>query len=243
MRIDNEWSAYADVIGLAASRSHFRRTHVRKFESSICAGADSRTSRTDSGNRLVLQCNKFMQRLRKDYKFAELMLRMCDHAYARLLPTWSGLQRPEDFLMAPIVTHNKPYENERLSRLNTCFAELPHLNNRRWCDVFTLRDLDMVAQMMLYHAGDIIVSLLHMVGVSTVCLEVVTTLYILQWWRNMPDNSFKSACIELYNNYPVDFHIYTLPAVSNLSSRSVKIMTIDDRCAVAQVKLFVSVTV
>lgn len=238
MRIDNEWSAYANVIGLAANES---RTFVeRMYGSSKALSAQALTAvqaEQTQAIELVLQCNKFMQRLRKDYKFAELMLRMCDHAHTHVVcQTWSGLQRPEDFLMAPIVTQNKPYENERLSRLNTCFAELPHLNNRRWCDVFTLRDLDMVAQMMLYHAGDIIVSLLHMVGVSTACLEVVTTLYIHSEWRNMPDNSFKSACIELYNNYPVDFHIihYLLSRICHHDQ--FKIMTIDDRCAVAQVK-------
>jgi len=162
---------------------------------------------------------------------------MCNHAHTFVVcPTWSGSQLPEDFLMAPINRDNIPYEDERLCRFNSCFNNLSHLNDRRWCDVFNLEYVDAVAQVMLYYSGDIVIPLLHMLGVSPQAHEAVTTLYTNSEWRNMPDNSFKSACIELYKFFPVDFHVIHYLLIRICHHDQFKIMTLDERSAIAQVK-------
>ena len=238
MRIDSEWTAYTNVVLLAADES---RSFTEKMYGSVVPHAANELVAIQSEQiqaiELVLQCNKSMQRLRKDYLFAELMLRMCNHAHTFVVcPTWSGSQRPEDFLLAPINRENVPYEDERLSRLNSCFKNLSHLNDRRWSDVFSLEYVDAVAQVMLYYSGDIVIPLLHMLGVSPEAHEAVTKLYTNSEWRNMPDNSFKSACIELYNFFPVDFHVIHYLLIRICHHDQFKIMTLDERSAVAQVK-------
>ena len=238
MRVDSEWTAYTNVVGLAANES---RSFIEKMYGSATPLTATQLVSIQAEQiqaiELVLQCNKSMQRLRKDYMFAELMLRMCNHAHTFVVcPTWSGSQRPEDFLLAPLERNNNPYEDERLHRLNACFASLAHLDNRRWCDVFSLEYVDAVAQVMLFHAGDVVIPLLHMLGVSPEAHEAVTTLYTNSEWRNMPDNSFKSACIELYNLFPVDFHVIHYLLIRIVHYDQFKIMTLDERSAIAQVK-------
>jgi len=239
MRIDAEWTAYTNVVGLAAneSRSHLHRMyrqrvahHARDLEfEHMCAMRDVE---------LAHACNKSVQRLRKDYKFAELMHRMCKHAHTKevVCETWSGLQSPEDFLEAPLHRANMPFLDPRLRRMNDCFAPLAHLGNRRWCEVFTLAQVDGVAQTMLNKAGDIVVSMLHLIGVSPACLTAVLELYVNSELRNMPDNSFKAACIQLYLMFPVDFHIihYLLRRICHHDK--FRIALLDDNTARAQVR-------
>jgi len=239
MRVDSEWSAYAGVVALAAdqSRLHLQEMYAhRHIAASRDLAAELRAAMRDI--ELVQHCNKSVQRLRKDYKFAELMCRMCNHAHTQnvVAQTWSGLQAPEDFLEAPLRRNGELYTDERLQRMNACFAPLPHLGNRRWCDVFTLEQLDAVAQVMLHKAGDLVVSMLHLVGVSPDCHRAVCDLYVNSELRNMPDNSFKMACIELYKLFPVDFHIISYLLRRIVHHDLFRTMVLDDRAAVAQVR-------
>lgn len=237
MRIDSEWMAYTNVVGLAADES-------RKFTDQMYASRNvtpaelvAKQTLQMQAIELAQQCNKSVQRLRKDYMFAELMCRMCNHARTKIIcETWSGPQMPEDFLMAPRVRNYRPFEDKRLANMNACFAKLDNLGGRVWCDVFTLEYVDAVAQVMLNQTNDLVVSLLHLIGVSPGCYAAVQDLHRNSELRNMPDNSFKAACIELHSLFPVDFHVihYLLRRICHHDQ--FRVMQLDQRVAIAQIK-------
>lgn len=238
MRVDNEWTAYSNVVGLAADES--RIYTERMYASRTPLSAQELTQIQEKqiyAIELVQQCNKSVQRLRKDYMFAELMLRMCNHAHTGMIcQTWSGPQRPEDYLMAPVNRNFERFTDERLKRMNACFEPLPHLGNKMWCEVFSLEYLDAVARAMLQHAGDIVISLLPLIGVSPQCFKAVQDLHRNSELRNMPDNSFKSACTKLCQLFPVDFHIIHCLLLRINSHDQFRVIVLDEKTAIAQVK-------
>lgn len=238
MRVDSEWTPFVNVVRLAAneSRAYTERMYSNKqvLTTTSLMALQSQQMRAIE---LVQQCNKSVQRLRKDYMFAELMLRMCDHAHTNLIcQTWSGPQKPEDFLLAPIYRSNEPFDDERLTCMNACFARLSHLKDRMWCDVFKLDYVDAVAQVMLQFSGDIVISLLHLIGVSPECCTAIQDLHRNSELRNMPDNSFKSACITLSQVFPVDFHVVHYLLGRIVHHDKFKVMVLDERTAIAQTR-------
>ena len=238
MRVDSEWAAYSNVVGLAADESRIftERMYETRVPLSTAALLQLQEQQIWSIE-LAQQCNKSVQRLRKDYMFAELMLRMCNHAHTNVIcQTWSGPQRPEDYLVAPLNRNYERFEDARLARMNKCFDRLEHLNGKVWCEVFSLDYLDAVARAMLHNCGDLVVSLLPLVGVSPQCFRAVQDLHRNSELRNMPDNSFKSACIKLCELFPVDFHIIHCLLLRICAHDQFRVLVLDERSAIAQVK-------
>ena len=242
LRLDSEWTPFTRVVALAANES---RRHMHRMYTSQAAGGAPMTPKSLATQQqaqmaaieLVYQANKSVQRLRKEFMFASLMVRMCNHAHSQIVcQTWSGPQQSEDFLVAPALRDGVEFDDERLERMNVCFQSLPHLGHRRWCDVFTIEYVDAVARVMLNKAGDLVVGLLPMVGVSPGCVAAVQDLHRHSELRNMPDNSLKAACTELARLFPVDFHVIHCLLQRIVRHDQFRVMPLDDRTAIAQIR-------
>ena len=238
MRVDNEHTAYGNVVRLAADES--RAFTQQMFASRVALSAAELAQLAQQQTWAIMlaqQCNKSVQRLRKDYLFAELLCRWFNFAQSNIVcETWSGAQQPESYLMAPRERNYEPFQDKRLERMNVCFAPLAHLGGRRWCDVFSVEFVDATAQAMLHHAGDVVFAMLHLVGVSPACHTVLRDLQRKSVIYGMPDNSLKAACVELCKLFPVDFHIVHLLLRRICFHDQFAVMVMDERAAVAQTK-------
>lgn len=232
----SEWAPYRDTMFETADDAR------RALDRIYVAGAKITPESLRKGiNKLTndvlraQQCNKTVQRLRKDYRVYELILRSVNHAHNGMVvcKTWTGCQQPEDYLLAPVQRRGELYADKRLKRMNACFAPLEHLDGRRWCDVYTLRQVRAVAEASL-ELGDICVSLLATVGMSPQCVEVLREMICNSEMRNMPDNSVKKIFMDIYRQHPVDFHL--LHYFLNCMQRQdmVRVVSLDFRTAAAQ---------
>jgi len=86
LRADSEWTTYADVVRLAADESRAFTQRMFASPTPLSAAALSALQRAQLHTiEVVQQCNRSVQRLRKDYLYAELMCRMCRHAHTKRL--------------------------------------------------------------------------------------------------------------------------------------------------------------
>lgn len=207
--LHSQWHAYREVALMAAddARRHVDMMYDAQSDLSPAALQEI-TDRMTDAVLLAQQCNKTVQRLRKDYRLSDLLLRMISHAHNKVVvcQQWTGCQRPEDFLLAPLLRNGEQFEDRRLERMNACFAPLEHLGGKRWCDVYTLAHVKAVAEVCL-ELGDIITQLLPSIGMSPGCHAAIQEMQCSSEMRNMPDNSFKDLFKKIYAAYPVDFHL------------------------------------
>ena len=180
---------------------------------------------------LMHDCNKpSMRRLYKSLVFNEhLLLKLGRyHSCGRkdkngvvinpplVLERWTGYQQPQDFLVAPLLRDTNDPEVRGCSEIApgefadvmfTCGAAQSHLGGARWADVFTLEQVKAVAEFSARFYGDIVPSLLALVGISPSGLELVHAMHFNSEVRDMPDNKLFAHCIQLHQHSPVDFHL------------------------------------
>jgi hypothetical protein len=167
---------------------------------------------------LMHDCNKpTMRRLYKSpYMFEQMLSKM--HRYHRkeiVVWQWTGCQQPEDFLMAPLLRDrgdaNAFPTNHGVSataRFYACDERLPHLGGKRWCDVYTLENVNRVAQFCVRNlGGDLVPSMLFTVGMSPHASELLEKLHFNSTVRDLPDNKLMKECRNIGSKHMTDFHL------------------------------------
>ena len=244
----NQWSAYVDVMKVASndSRRFFDSIYVRDAP----MNADSMNSTLlcmSNALLMTIQCNKTVQRLSKDYRLSDLLLRVANHAQGTVLcKQWTGPQRPEDYLMAPVWRDDVPYAEKQLTRMNVGFERLAHLGDRRWCDVYTLEHVGALAQLNS-EMGDIVTQTLPLIGISPEFHQIIMDMQCNSQLRSMPDNFMntvfsgnpkkpETVVKALCNRFPVDFHVLHYFLQCMHSHNSIYSNNLDCSTAVAQAR-------
>lgn len=180
-----------------------------------------------------------MSRLDKWFSFAEHLLSTFEtiHSASVMSTNWTGYQRPQDLLMAPSASSQRSGElppREKWPEFFVCEAPLEHLDGNRWCDVYTLAQVENVARYCELVHHDLQPPLLAVVGVSPATVEMLVSMHYASAWRNMPDNRIGVICRELFEKRRVDFHIvhYFLDCMSK--SATVKELRLDAQTTVLQ---------
>jgi hypothetical protein len=120
-----------------------------------------------------------------------------------------------------------------------CDEPLPHLGGKRWCEMFTLADVDLLARFCVRQFGDIMPSLLWHVGMSPQAVEHLQLMMHNSKVREMPDNQLMQQCEELRGGKPfhaTEFHLlhYFLRRMSREFSVSTWALDLDQALAQAQ---------
>lgn len=169
---------------------------------------------------LMHDCNKpTMRRLYKSpYLYDQMLAKM--HRYHRaslVVSQWTGCQQPEDFLVAPLLRDAGdpgafPLDkggDEAVQRFYACDERLEHLGGARWCDVYTLEVVEKVAAYCVAHlGGDIVPSMLIVVGMSPAGHALLANLCFKSTVRDMPDNKLYKECRKIGTDaHMTDFHL------------------------------------
>ena len=167
---------------------------------------------------LMHDCNKpTMKRLFKSpYLFEQMLGKMHRyHGKEIVVWQWTGCQQPEDFLLAPLLRDRNDPDAFPTTKgpLNTarfyaCEERLEHLEGKRWCDVYTLEHVNNTARYCVTHlGGDIVPSLLAVVGMSPHGHAMLEQLCFNSTVRDMPDNKLYKECRLIGQRHMTDFHL------------------------------------
>jgi len=167
---------------------------------------------------LMHDCNKpTMRRLYKSpFVFEQMLSKM--HRYHRkeiVVWQWTGCQQPEDFLVAPLL-RDSGAENAfptnhgaaATARFYACDERLAHLGNKRWCDVYSLKNVEEVAEFCVRNlGGDLVPSMLATVGMSPHASALLEALNFNSTVRDLPDNKLMKECRNIGSAHMTDFHL------------------------------------
>lgn len=199
-----------------------RRIMSEAFRSASNASPDVvRRALWRASRHLVLMhdCNKpTMKRLFKSpYLYPQMLSKINRHHRKDLVVwQWTGCQEPEDFLLAPLrrdrgdpdafpTDLGGPAAQERFY---ACDEPLEHCGGRRWCDVYTIEQVERVAEYCASRlGGDIVPSMLRVVGLSPEAGALLELLCFNSTIRDMPDNRLAIECRKIGARYRTDYHL------------------------------------
>lgn len=136
----------------------------------------------------------------------------------QVIDKWTGYQRPSDFLLAPLNLENgsdevlpcgpdSRFSSAEIKRFYACGAALEHLGGKRWCDVYTLDDVERLANFMCDKYGDLVPTLLSQVGMSPSGHKILLDMHYNSQMRDMPDNQMIKNCAIMVSQCAADFHV------------------------------------
>lgn len=176
-------------------------------------------------------CNTRLFKNPSLYEYDLAMLNRVATKHA-VVHNWTGCQQPGDFLTAPLrrerierllVQHQ---QREKLSVLLRCDEPQPHLGNVRWCDRFTLEDIDGAA-MLCARANELVVSVLPEIGMSPKGVAHIAEMHLNSDMRDMPDNNVEKLITKFFREHPVDFHILHQLLRATKLFASVRVVALD----------------
>lgn len=168
---------------------------------------------------LLHDCNKpTMKRLFKSpFLYPQMLSTINRHHRKEIVVwNWTGCQEPADFLIAPLRRDSGDPDAFPTSiggasaqeRFYGCDERLPHLNGQRWCDVYTIEQVDQVAGYCARRlGGDIVPSMLKVVGMSPEATDKLELLCFNSVIRDMPDNRLAAECRKIGQRYKTDYHL------------------------------------
>ena len=237
------WREHADFIVMACNDVRRMLDQVAiDVKNGIAGNAALNRMRfhTELIHDVTKSCNT---RLFKNPSLYEYDLAMLNRVATKLavVPNWTGCQQPGDFLTAPL--RREKIENllvqhqhrEKLGALLRCDVPQAHLGGARWCDRFTLEDIDGAA-MVCSRVNELIVSVLGEIGMSPDGVSRVAEWHRNSDMRDMPDNNVEKLVTKFFREHPVDFHILhqLLRAIKVYSS--VRVMALDAGTVRAQTR-------
>ena len=236
---ESGWSEHCDIVALSCDDA--RRLMNRPCGSKDVKFYEIRRSTSEMLLHLELlhDVNKpSNRRLYKTYALYELFLGKLNRITGKLciMKNWTGCQQPGDFLLAPLYRDSLvPHvaEHPKLRGILQCDIPLAHLGGVRWCDKYSLPQIDALAQFSA-QSGDMITSALAMVGVSPAGMKIIQELHFNSDERDMPDNATEKVLRKLFLEYPVDFHILHYYFNSMRLYDQVRVRPLDAATAFAQ---------
>lgn len=168
---------------------------------------------------LLHDCNKpTMRRLFKSPFLYPQMLSTINRHHRKdiVVWNWTGNQQPDDFLLAPLRRDNRDPDafptsigdQSAYDRFYGCDEQLAHLGGKRWCDVYTIEQVEQVARYCAKKlGGDIVPSMLRIVGMSPEASDKLEMLCFNSVIRDMTDNRLTVECRKIGELYKTDYHL------------------------------------
>jgi hypothetical protein len=175
-------------------------------------------------------CSKpTMRRLRKWPNFYAQLLSVCTTIHDKRFASkqWTGLQQAQDFLRASSGDAAELPPRDKWPEFYACDAPLAHLGGRRWCDVYSIEHVATVARYCERVHGELMPSLLRVVGLSKHADDTISDLFFQLEVRDMPDGRLISAIEAMAGSHPVDFHLMHLFVRQMHQSAAIKLLPLD----------------